>query len=93
VNILLGAHLPEYPRPNGDAALPKVRLAEQIHVGSGLSDAAADAQRDFVVQDGLMIGQSEEIKLASHLKLLLERLFGDPDAHDASVGHLVKSSP
>jgi hypothetical protein len=85
MNILLGAHLPEYLRPHGHAALPEMRLAEQIHIGAGLSDTAADAQRDFVVQDGLVIGQLEEIKLTGHLKLLLERLFRDSDAHGSQL--------
>jgi hypothetical protein len=32
-------------------------LAQKIHHGPGLADAAADAQGDLVVLDGLVVGQ------------------------------------
>jgi hypothetical protein len=58
-----------------------MRFAQQIHVCPGLPDAAAEAQRDLVVDDHPVIGQLEKVHLTSGLQLLSEGLLGDVDAH------------
>src|SRR3990172_7435441 len=50
--------------PHRDGDLAEVGRPKQVHVGPGLPDAPADAQRDAVVEDGLMVRELEEILLA-----------------------------
>jgi hypothetical protein len=40
-----------------------MRLLEQLHIGAGLPDAAADAQGNFIVNDGLVVREVEKIEL------------------------------
>ena len=55
VDVLPGAHVLEHLRPDRHADLTQVGLLEQEHVGPGLPDAAADRQRDLVIQDHLVV--------------------------------------
>ena len=68
-------------RPYGYTDLSDVRFLEQIHIGSGLSDAAANTEWNIVIHDCLVIRLFQEIKLSTYLKLLFESIPGDPYAH------------
>ena len=72
-DVAFRAQVLEDLRPHGHGDLPEVRLAEQIHVRPGLADAAADGQRDLVVQDRLVVRQVDKIELPRHLELLEQR--------------------
>jgi len=85
MDVLLPAHVLEYLRPYGDAALSQVRLVEQAHVGAGLPNATTNAQGDLVVYDCLVVWQLEEILLAGNLQLLLERVGVDADTHGCQL--------
>ena len=61
----------QHLRPHGDADLAQVGFLQQGHQRAGLADAAADAQRQFAVEDGLVIGQLEPIELIGSSQLLL----------------------
>ena len=72
MDLALGAHLLEHVRPHRHAALAQVGGTQQVHVGSGLADAAADGERQRTVDDPLVIGILEEVHLVRLLELLLE---------------------
>lgn len=57
-------------RPYGYTDLSDVCFFEQIHIGSGLSDAAANTEWNIVIHDCLMVRLFQEIKLSAYLKLL-----------------------
>jgi hypothetical protein len=67
MNVLFGTDVLEDFWPYGYTHLSDMGRAQQVHVGPGLSDAAPDAQWDLIVEDGLMIGETEEIFLAGNL--------------------------
>ena len=67
MNVFLGADVFENFWPHGYTHLSQMGCAQQVHIGPGLSDAAPDAQRDFIVEDRLMIRQIEEIFLTGNL--------------------------
>ena len=62
-NSFLRANVLEDLGPHRDADFAQVRFAEQKHQGSRLSDAASNRQRDFVLQYGAMVGQTQEVSL------------------------------
>src|SRR5215469_15570328 len=74
MNVLLLAHVLQHLRPHGDADLAEVGLAQEQHQRPRLPDAAADAQRDLVIDDRLVVREVEEVELVRQLKLLLQRL-------------------
>jgi hypothetical protein len=43
-------------RPHRYAHLSEMGLAQQVHIGPGLSDTAPDAQWYLIVENGLMVG-------------------------------------
>ena len=45
----------------------EVRLAQQKHQGARLPDPSTDAQRDLVIDDGLVIGEVQEVELVGQL--------------------------
>ena len=55
--------------------------AKQVHKGPGLPDATTDAQRNFIVKDGLVVGQIKEILLAGHPELDLKGLLRNSYPH------------
>ena len=55
VDIASGAHVLEDFGPHTDADLAEVRLAQQQHQSARLTDSSADTERDFALQDRLMI--------------------------------------
>ncbi len=71
VNILFFAHIFKYFWPNGGGDLADVGLFQDEHKGSGLANAAANTQWDVAIYDSLVIGEFQEIKLASHFELNL----------------------
>ena len=81
MDILFLAHGFKYFRPYGDTNLTNMCLFEQVHVGTGLTNATPNAERDFVIQDCLVVWKFEKILLAGHLQLLLERVCVDADTH------------
>ena len=81
VDVFTGTNVFEDFWPHRYADLSQVGLAQQVHVGSGLSDAATDAQWDLIVENGLMVGEAEKVFLAGHFELNLKRFLGDPNAH------------
>ena len=85
MDVLFGTDVLEDFGPYSDTHLSDMGRAQQVHVGPGLSDAAPDAQRDLIVEDGLMIGEIEKIFLAGNLELDFKGLFGDADAHRSQL--------
>lgn len=81
VDVFLSAHILEYLRPNGGTDLADVGLLEQQHKSAGLANASADAERDFVIDDCLVVRELQEIKLAGNLELLFERFGINADTH------------
>ena len=79
--------------PNRYSYLPKMGCAQQIHESSGLSDASSNAERNPVIDDGLVVWEVKKIFLARHLELNPESVFSYPDAHRcqlvASLRHRV----
>lgn len=65
MDVLLLAHLLEYLWPYSGTHLSNMRLLEQKHEGTRLANAATNAERDLVVDQCLMVGELEEIKLAT----------------------------
>lgn len=57
VNILLFAHILEYFWPDGGAHLANMGLFQEQHKCAGLADAPANAQRNLIVYDALMVGE------------------------------------
>ena len=55
VDVAGGAHVFQDLRPDANADLAQVRLAQQQHECAGLADAAADAEGELIVQNRLMI--------------------------------------
>ncbi len=53
--VLLRTYVFEYFWPYGDTDLSKKRRPKQVHIGSRLADASADAQRYLVIEDRLMV--------------------------------------
>ena len=49
-----------------------MRFAQQEHQGTGLSNAAANRERQLVLDDSLMTGESEVVGKVRHLGLLAE---------------------
>jgi hypothetical protein len=58
-----------------------VRPLERQHVRARLSDTAADAEWKFVVDDSLVIGKLEEMKLTGPFQLRLQCLGVDSNVH------------
>ena len=81
MNILLLAHVPENLGPYSDTDLPDVCFLEQEHKSAGYTDATADTERNFVINDCLMVWMLEKILLTAHFKLLLECLDVHTDTH------------
>ena len=50
VDVLLRADALQLVRPDADRDLAQVGRAQEVHVGARLADAAADRERDLVVQ-------------------------------------------
>jgi len=50
-----------------------MRFPEQQHHGALLSDSSVDAQRDFVLDDSLVIRVFQKVRLAGHFQLPLQR--------------------
>src|SRR5208337_10220 len=73
MDILLLAHLLQHLWPHRDADFAEVRFAQQQHQRSRLPDAAADAERNLVVDDRLVIRELQKVQLSGQLQLLLER--------------------
>src|SRR5208337_3145412 len=57
VDILFGADVLEDLGPHADGNFAEMRFPQQEHERAGLADAAADAQRNFILQNGLVIGE------------------------------------
>jgi hypothetical protein len=74
VDLPCGTHLLEHVGPDRDAHLAEVGLAEQEHRYAGLADAAADRERDPVLEDRAVVRQLEEAELARQLELTAECL-------------------
>ena len=60
-------HILEDLRPYGDFHFADMGGSKQVHVGSGLSDSASDAQRNLIIEDVPVIGKIEKFFLAGHL--------------------------
>ena len=67
MDVSFCAHILEDLRPHRDFDLPDMGRSQQVHVGPGLSDTAADAQRNLIIEDGPVVGKIEEFFLAGHL--------------------------
>ena len=67
MDVLLRADVLEDLWPHRYANLPQMGRAQQVHIGPGLPDAAPDAQWNLIVEDRLMVRQTEEIFLAGYL--------------------------
>ena len=78
-NTFLLTHVREHCGPDGGTDFADMCLLEQQHERPGLTDAAAYAQRNVVVDDRLMIRQFQEIEMAREFQLPPERLGGDAD--------------
>jgi hypothetical protein len=93
MNVFLPAHVLEDFRPDRDAHFPEMRFLEEKHQGAGLADASTDAERDFVLDDRLVIRELEPIELARDLQLLFEGFSVHTDAalHElvAPLGHRI----
>ena len=81
MDVLLPAHLLEYFRPYGGAHLANMRFFEKKHKCAGLPNAAADTERDLIIQNCSVVWQLEQIKLLADLQLFLERFSVDADPH------------
>ena len=58
-----------------------MRLAEQQHQGAGLANASADRERQFVVDDALVIREFQVFQQIGDLELAAERVGINTDAH------------
>jgi hypothetical protein len=58
-----------------------VSFAQEKHQSAGLADAAANGERQIVVDDALVIRELEIVEEVRNLKLAAERLGVDADAH------------
>ena len=91
--FFVGAHFLQDFGPHGDADFSQMGFTEKQHEGAGLADSSADGERDFVFQDGLVIGELHEVELPRHGQLLFEGFGGDTNAHGgqfvAAVGDVV----
>ena len=81
VDVLLRADVLQLFGPHGDGHFAQMGRAQQVHERPRLTDAAADAKRNPVVEDRPMLWQLEEIFLAGELELHLQRILGHPDPH------------
>jgi hypothetical protein len=79
VDVAAVAHLLQHLRPDADADLAQVRLAQQEHHRARLADPGADGERDLVPQDRPVVRELEEVELPRELQLPPERLLRDPD--------------
>ena len=61
----------------------EVRLAQQKHQCARLADTPANARRDLVVDDGLVVREPQGIQLARPFQLPPQRFCVDADAHRA----------
>jgi len=84
-NVFAGAHLFQDSRPDGDAHFAQVRFAQQQHEGARLPDAAADAERQLVLQDGAVIRIIQKIELAGHFQLLAQGFVVHTNAHGGEL--------
>jgi hypothetical protein len=67
MNISLCAHILEDLWPYRNFDLSDMGRSQQVHMGSGLSDSASDAQRNLIVEDGSVVGKIEKFFLTGHL--------------------------
>ena len=81
VDVFTRADIFEDLWPHRYAHLTQVGLAQQVHIGPGLSDATPDAQWNLIVENGLMVREAEKIFLAGQFKLNRKCFPGDPYAH------------
>ena len=72
VDVLFGADLLEDLGPHAYGDFAEMRFPQQEHECAGLTDAAADAQRDFILHNGLVIGEFQEVQLMGQFQLLLQ---------------------
>ena len=71
MDVLLRADLLEDLGPHGHADLAQMRRSKQVHVGPRLPDPSADAQRDLIVEDRLVIRKLQEVELAVSTSVVL----------------------
>ena len=64
VYIFLHADILKLLWPNRNCYLPKMSCAQQIHEGSGLSDASSNAEWNPVIDDCLVVWEVKKILLA-----------------------------
>ena len=60
-------------------------FAQEKHQGAGLADAAADGEREHVVDDSLVVGEFEMVEQVGHLELLAQSFGVDADAHGTQL--------
>jgi arabinose-5-phosphate isomerase len=87
------SHLFQHLRPDGDADFAQVGFAQQEHQRARLADAAADGERDLIIDNGLVIGELEIVEEIGHLQLFAQGFGVDADAHGtefvAALGDVV----
>jgi hypothetical protein len=81
IDIFLGADLFQDVGPNTDRDFTTMRFPEHEHHCAGLADASANAQRNFVLGDGMVIRELQEIELPRYFELAPESLSVDTNAH------------
>ena len=69
VDVLLLANLFQDFRPHADGNLAKMRLPQERHQRARLLNPAPNAEGDFVLDDGLMVREFQEIGLFGELQL------------------------
>jgi hypothetical protein len=69
MDVPLLTHVFEHFWPHSDADLSQMRLLEEKHQGSGLTNTPPDAEWDFIIDNRLVIGKFEEVQLAGHFQL------------------------
>src|ERR1041384_7288509 len=79
VNVLARAHFFEHLWPNRNAHLAQMRLLEQGHVSSRLTDASTDAQRQLLVPSLCDRVPNQNVAVESvHFSSIFGSSFGDP---------------
>lgn len=83
MDIFLGANVFQNLRPDAYGDFAKVGFAEYQHESARLADTTTNAERNVVFQDGLVVGEFQEVELSGQFKLLFQGFGVDANAHRA----------